>query len=104
MVETKTTLWVPAPGIDRPLTTSGCEYTWPSTGKTPSLPKVEGLTVTGESCVSCKFELVRSLLPLAVSMLTCARHTRAQSIIAKMDARNADDRKGPLRQRLLRRL
>ena len=70
MVDTNTTLCVPPPEIDRPLTISGCEYTWPSTGKTPSLPKADEFTVAGESWVSCKFELVRSLFPLAVSMLT----------------------------------
>src|ERR1035438_5765776 len=84
MVLTKTTLCVPLPAIDNPVTTSGCEYTWPSTGKTPSLPKADAFTVAGESWVSCKFELVRSLPPLAVSMLTAAWPSRAQSTVADM--------------------
>ena len=78
MVDTNTTLCVPWPEIESPLTYSGCEYTWPSTGKTPSLPKVDELTVAGESWVSSKFELVRSLFPLAVSIFTCAWLSREQ--------------------------
>src|ERR1035438_5878766 len=81
MVVTKTTLCVPLAAIDNPLTTSGCEYTWPSTAKTPSLPNADAFTVAGESWVSCKFELVRSLSPLAVSMLTAAWLSRAQSTV-----------------------
>src|SRR5450759_5225284 len=69
IVVTNTTLCA-VPEIDSPLTNRGCEYTWPSTGKTPSLPKADEVTVAGESWVSCKFELVRSLSPLAVSILT----------------------------------
>ena len=72
------------PAIDNPVTTSGCEYTWPSTGKTPSLPKADAFTVAGESWVSCKFELVRSLSPLAVSMLTAAWLSREHSTVADM--------------------
>ena len=39
-------------------------------GKAPSFPKVEGFTVAGDNWVSSKLELVRSLLPLAVSIFT----------------------------------
>src|ERR1019366_1782446 len=67
--------------IDNPLTTSGCEYTWPSTGKTPSFPKADAFTVAAESRVSCTFELVRLLSPLAVRILTCAWPNRQQSIV-----------------------
>src|ERR1035441_7427532 len=96
MVDRNTTFRVAPPETDNPLTISACEKTWPSTGKTPSLPNAVEVTVAGESWVSCKFELVRSLLPLAVSMLTCGWIEREKNTVT--DTAFSDACKGPLQR------
>src|SRR5215471_16171654 len=70
IVATKST-FRDTPSIVSPETYNGWAYTCPSTGSAASLPKPAEFTVEGESWYSCKFEFDRSLLPLAVSILTC---------------------------------
>src|SRR5207302_7917326 len=66
-VATNTTLWLPAPGIARLETYSGCASTLPSTGMAKSLPNEFAFTLLGVSVLSVRFWPVRALSLCQVS-------------------------------------